>query len=403
MLYSPAARAQRGGTAQIQALAAQVISDTNTAFSRSGIAVRARLAGAHELPIVESAQMAQDLATVRDSAVARNLRDALRADIVQLLVSSPDPFSCGVGYLLTSLSATAFNPYSVADVACTAQYTPTHEIGHNLGAHHAPEDGASFALFPYSYGYKDPARGFRTVMAYNCGPIPCPRILSFSNPGLAHNGGATGTVTQNNARTIAEAAFTVANFRQATPASSPVVSVTPPTGLQSSVGGNTVTLAWSASTNANFYALHVGTAPGASNVFNASVGAATSATGTLPAGQYFWRVTAVGSGGSTAASGERLFTVAGCAVPPAPLSLTGSVAAGVVTLRWSPPAGAAGLTYLLEAGSAAGQANLLIASVGPVTEIVTPAPPGTYYVRVRAQSACGAGAPSNELAITVVP
>jgi hypothetical protein len=36
-----------------------------------------------------------------------------------------------------------------------------------------------------------------------------------------------------------------------------------------------------------------------------------------------------------------------------------------------------------------------------VTSVGTPAPPGTYFVRIRAQNACGTSAPSNEQAITV--
>ena len=141
MLYTPSARAQRGGTESIESLVSQIISDTNTALARSGVITRVRLVAAREIPIIESAAMGTDLTTLRTQA--EPLRDQLHADLVQLLVHSPDLSTCGVGYLLDSFTFTNFPAYSVADIACAAQYTPTHEMAHNMGSNHAPEDGAS--------------------------------------------------------------------------------------------------------------------------------------------------------------------------------------------------------------------------------------------------------------------
>jgi hypothetical protein len=407
MLYTPAARLRRGGTAQIEALASQVISDTNTAFARSGAPVRVRLVATRELSFAEAAQMTTDLPALRSNPEARALRDAARADLVQLLVSSPDQSACGVGYLLTSLGATSFDAYSIADVACAAQYTPTHEMGHNMGAHHAPEDGAAGAMFPYSYGFKDPARGFRTVMAYSCTGVACARVLNFSNPAVAQNGGPTGSPSQNNARSILEAAPTVANFRQS--GSGP--GLTPPsapTGLRSAVTGTNVTVSWDPvladlaqqPSAATAYVLQAGTAPGLANLFNSSVGNVTSASGTLGPGTYFWRVIAINSAGPSAPSPDAQFTIA-CAAPPAPANFRFSVAGRTVTLSWGASTSALPVTYTLEAGSSPTLSNLLVTNVGPQTAVVTPAPAGTYYVRVRAQSACGTSAASNEQTIVV--
>jgi predicted phage tail protein len=162
-----------------------------------------------------------------------------------------------------------------------------------------------------------------------------------------------------------------------------------------------VTLSWSAAAGTSFYALQVGTTSGVWNVFNASVGGVTTVSGSLPAGQYSWRVVAVGSTGATAASLDGQFTVAGCPTPLAPSALTATVSGGVVTLRWGAGGNAANVAYILEAGSAPGQSNIVSASLGALTGIATPAPSGTYYVRVRAQNGCGVSAPSNELVITV--
>jgi hypothetical protein len=402
MLYTPAARARLEGTAQIQALSAQVISDTNSAFARSGIAARVRLTAAHELSFTEAPLMESDLRSVRESAEARFLREAYHADIVQLLVLSPDLSACGVAFLFSN-EAVDFDAYSVADVTCAPQYTPTHEMGHNFGSHHAPEDGAAGALFPYSYGLKDSGRGFRTIMAYACSDAPCPRVPIFSNPSLVENGGPAGSSFQNNARSISEAAPFVARFRSA-PQTPGIAPPSPPLNLSAEVVGNNVTVSWTAGSSVggapSSYILQVGNAPATSNVFNATVGGATTASGFVPGGAYFWRVIALGPGGQSAPSPESQFMV-GCAAPLAPANLSSSVSSGTVTLTWSEVSGTTPVSYVLEAGSAPTLANLLVTSVGSQPSLVTPAPPGTYYVRVRAQTACGTSGPSNERVIVV--
>jgi hypothetical protein len=178
--------------------------------------------------------------------------------------------------------------------------------------------------------------------------------------------------------------------------------------LQSSVVGTNVTLSWApaapTSPAVSSYVLQVGTATGQSNLFNQPVGSTTSVSGVVGAGQYFWRLIATNAAGASAASVEALFNVGGggcTAAPTAPQGLTSSVSAGVVTLSWSASAGAV-TTYIVEAGSAPGLANLYNAPLGSAATVLqTPAPRGTYFVRVRAQNGCGTSAPSNEQIVTV--
>jgi hypothetical protein len=403
ILYTPGARSRLGGTPQIQALASQVISDTNSAFVRSGVVARVRLTAAHEVALTEATSMQTDLSTVRWSPDARFLRDAYHADLVQLLVSSPDMSTCGAGYLFAN-DALDFDAYSVADVTCVAQYTPTHEMGHNFGSHHAPEDGAAGALFPYSYALKDPARGFRTIMAYACPEAPCPRVPIFSNPGIRQNDGPAGSALQNNARSLSEAAPFVANFRRSMNSTN-LVPPGVPLGLSANVAGNNVSVTWTPALGGpesapSAYVLQVGSSPGGSNVFNASIGNVTSASGAVPFGTYFWRVIALNGAGQSPPSPEAQFVV-GCATPPPPGNFSFSVSNRVVTLTWAPASSVGLETYVIEAGSAPSFANLLISAVGAETSVTTPAPPGTYYVRIRARSACGTSAPSNEQTIVV--
>lgn len=89
--------------------------------------------------------------------------------------------------------------------------------------------------------------------------------------------------------------------------------------------------------------------------------------------------------------------------PSAPQGLTGSVEGPVVSLRWSPSPSAGLAGYVVEAGSAAGASNIVRVPVGPMTTtLMTQAPPGRYFVRVRAFNAQSVpGGASNEVTLQV--
>jgi hypothetical protein len=425
ILWTPAARGS-STTATMQALAAQIVSQSNTAYANSQIATSLRLVGESELSYTETPRdptcttgsqtscgnaMSADLSNLRANAGVGNGRNSVGADLVQLLVSSADT-PCGIGYFLETTGSYGF---SVADIACVSQYTPTHEMGHNQGSHHAPEDVCSSppctgsgAYASYSFGYKDPVRGFRSIMAYDCS-AGCPRTLNLSNPAVNHASGfPTGTTNQNNARSINETAFTVANFRQSTQVS----TTTPPAapaGLAANVSGFNVTVSWSAVTTdaawapsaATGYVLQVGTAPGVYNIFPAqNVGNTTSVSGSGPAATYYWRVYAYNSAGSGPASAEQSFALGSCAAPAAPAGFTHSVGAGrVVTLGWTQ---VAGIAYTIDAGVSPGTTIVSLAA-GATAGASVQAPPGTFYVRVRATNACGATSVASAERTIVVP
>ena len=170
-----------------------------------------------------------------------------------------------------------------------------------------------------------------------------------------------------------------------------------------------MTLSWDAVSadstrlSATSYTVQVGGAPGLSNLFNAPVGNVTTVSGTVGAGTYFWRVLASNVGGSSEPSAEATFIVgAGCLPPDRPGNLSVSVRGQIVVLNWSDGGGAPPLTYVIEAGSASGLADLYDApTASTLTTITASAPPGTYYVRVRARNACGTSGPSNETLVSV--
>lgn len=99
--------------------------------------------------------------------------------------------------------------------------------------------------------------------------------------------------------------------------------------------------------------------------------------------------------GGAAASSVLLVPVA----PQAPTGVMFSVTGRTVTLVWTASVGA--LDYVLEAGGVPGASNLFNAPIGSESRLTTVAPPGRYYVRLRARNDVGTGGPSTEIVIDV--
>ncbi len=185
----------------------------------------------------------------------------------------------------------------------------------------------------------------------------------------------------------------------------PACTPTAPTDLWASVSGYTVQLGWTAPASAWLgHLIDVGSQPGLTDVTSIPLAApATALGGPVAAGRYYVRARAAEACGTSAASNEVIVDVpAGCALPAAPGPLSFAVGAGrTVALGWG-TAGSA-TSYVLEAGSASGLANILVTDVGAARSISTTAPPGRYYVRVRGRGTCGQTGPASNEAVIVVP
>lgn len=175
-----------------------------------------------------------------------------------------------------------------------------------------------------------------------------------------------------------------------------------PAGVSVSLSGTVATLSWvppapdAGPTAATSYVIEVGTAPGARNIGAFNIGNTTRFSSQVQPGVYYVRVRAVNAAGSSAPSAE---VVLRYGTPGRPRSLVASGRGSTVTLSWLPPTGGSHTGYTVEVGSAAGLSNLLATRVGNITSLTTSAPPGVYYVRVRALNGAGAGAASNEIVV----
>jgi uncharacterized repeat protein (TIGR03803 family) len=186
-----------------------------------------------------------------------------------------------------------------------------------------------------------------------------------------------------------------------------------PTGLRSTVSGQTVTLTWNAPNGGgapDFYVLQAGSSSGQSNLANANTGStATTLTVTnVPPGAYFVRVLAQNASGASAPSNEIVVTVGGgggCnSAPGAPTGLVASANGSNVTLAWQAPgAGCAPTTYIVQAGSSPGASNLANFSTGSAATSYSAGGvgAGVYYVRVLAANAAGTSGPSPDAQLVV--
>lgn len=126
-------------------------------------------------------------------------RDELQADLV-CLFRADGANACGLANLGGGSPTQANLGFSVVAWGCIPGQTVTHELGHNMGCCHAPNDGGGCengGLNPDSYGHRfeafpfgpnGPPQTYRTVMAYD----PGTRIPHYSNPQINYLNVPTG-------------------------------------------------------------------------------------------------------------------------------------------------------------------------------------------------------------------
>ncbi len=211
VLYTSPVKTSLGGDAQARVFAQQAIDAGNTAYLNSKIRQRLRRVGAQERAIEETGTLGSELTAVRTNAAAQTLREEYKADLVAMISNSTD--NCGIGYLMGSGSPSY--AFSVTSRNCAVgNLSFAHELGHNMGSQHNPENGGTGATHSYGYGHYING-AFRTVMSYadQCSS-GCPRRPFFSNPEVTFGGFPTGVDdARDNARAINNTSDIVANYR----------------------------------------------------------------------------------------------------------------------------------------------------------------------------------------------
>ena len=225
VLYTTAARIGQGSTSGMKARIALAVSETNTAYSKSGITPRLRLVHTEEVSYTESGDIVLDrdrLVNPVDGAMdnVHALRDTYGADMVSLIVENGGGF-CGIAAAIMATASTAFDVVKRAN-CMTGYYSFGHEFGHLQGARHDMYVDNTLTPYAYGHGYvhtgSTAATRWRTVMAYDkkCNDLlyTCTRLQYFSNQNKYYNGAAMGTSTRaRNYSVLNTTAYTVANFR----------------------------------------------------------------------------------------------------------------------------------------------------------------------------------------------
>jgi hypothetical protein len=222
-IYSAAARIKAGGTTQIENKILQAISEGNQVLGNSQISASVQYVRIQEVEYTEPSSLSQCLLDVSSTSTtigqtAAALRNQYSADMVTFVADCPEEgTAAGIGYQPSQNAPEYFFTACKVDFLA-GSYTWIHEIGHNLGAGHAPGDaGASSTGYNHGYRFKCFGQDFRTIMAY----APGSRIPYFSNPNVLFLGRAdspTGVANANdNVRMLNERIWQAVNARVIAP------------------------------------------------------------------------------------------------------------------------------------------------------------------------------------------
>ncbi len=249
VVYTPKAASNAGGVSGIETKIINAVTRANQAYLNSQINMQLNLVKMAQTAYTETGDMTVALPRLQGTSdgymdEVHTLRKQYGAD--QVVLVDADSNYCGYANIMTSVN-TSFASRAFAVVHddsvynCIGSYNSmAHEMGHNQGNVHNPENTSIAGAYADSYGYRV-CGVFRDIMSYNCAGEG--RIPYFSNPNVLYNGAPTGLVGFNDtARSMNATAPTVANFLSST--ATATVPNAPSNLVATAASTSAITLAW---------------------------------------------------------------------------------------------------------------------------------------------------------------
>ncbi len=230
LVYDTTASTWVAGNGGMEAFSQDVVNRMNQAVDNTGLDMTFRLVHSASVDYTHE-DFETDLNALQtgtgEFSGTHTLRDDYGADLVALLVDTGSPYGwVGLGYTLWRYSGTPNYSFTVNAIqAVDISHTMTHEVGHNLGAHHSKYQDSSpgpneYLDNQYSAGWYFTGNGadYHTIMAYNQDGFgnSYQSAPLFSTPLVTYNGGVAGDPDHgDNARLIRDTMDTIAAYRTA--------------------------------------------------------------------------------------------------------------------------------------------------------------------------------------------
>jgi len=195
----------KASTADVASFVDQVIAESNAGYINSFIPIRMKLHCLIESSIPDGLDADTTLNRFAGSDSSyNNLRRS--ADTTILLVDHYDvPDICGVNFFAAMGNGQTIG--TVRKGCALGYYSFGHEVGHGLGLDH-DRRVVDKPTTPYGYGYIIKKGSYRTIMAYNDAGEQ--RVNYYSNPWVNYKNSPTGTLKNDNAKTLGDNRFLAA-------------------------------------------------------------------------------------------------------------------------------------------------------------------------------------------------